>query len=59
LCVTYTGRFRNPHYHLARDLPDTIDYDRFTRVVSGLDRVIKTLTESTPPPRKKKKFWSK
>lgn len=41
--VTDTAPFRNPNYHEPSDLPDTLDYDRFTRVVLGLEKVIAEL----------------
>lgn len=41
--VTDTAPFRNPNYHESSDLPDTLDYDRFTRVVLGLEKVIAEL----------------
>ena len=36
LMVTDTSFFRNPHYHRATDTPDTLDYERLTRVVAGV-----------------------
>jgi len=44
IMITDTAVFRNPHYHRATDRPDTIDYDRMTRVVHGLFPVVKSLT---------------
>jgi hypothetical protein len=46
IMVTDTAPFRNPHYHTTHDLPATLDYDRFARVVDGLVRVVKSLTTS-------------
>ncbi|MBI5833385.1 MAG: M28 family peptidase [Armatimonadetes bacterium] len=40
LMVTDTAPFRNPHYHQPTDRPETLDFDRFARVVSGLARVL-------------------
>ena len=41
LMVTDTAFYRNPNYHAASDLPETLDYDRMARVVEGLaDAVI-------------------
>lgn len=38
---TDTSEFRNPHYHLASDTPDTLDYDFMTDVAKlALARVI-------------------
>lgn len=38
-----TAPFRNPNYHTKNDLPDTLDYPRFARVVRGLEHVIDVL----------------
>ena len=43
IMVTDTAPFRFPHYHLASDLPDTIDYERMARVVVGIERVVEGL----------------
>jgi Zn-dependent M28 family amino/carboxypeptidase len=43
LMVTDTAPFRYPHYHTLDDTPDKLDYDRFARVVTGLEAVIQTL----------------
>lgn len=34
--VTDTAFYRNPHYHTARDTPDTLDYPRMADVVRGV-----------------------
>jgi Zn-dependent M28 family amino/carboxypeptidase len=39
--VTDTAPFRNPNYHRASDLPETLDYERFARVVEGLGAVVR------------------
>ena len=41
--ITDTAPFRYPHYHTPQDTPDRIDYDRFTRVVMGVSRVVEVL----------------
>jgi hypothetical protein len=41
--ITDTAEFRNPHYHSASDLPDTLDYASYTRVVMGLNGMLKAL----------------
>jgi hypothetical protein len=46
IMVTDTAPFRNPNYHTMNDRPGTIDYDRMTRVVKGLVRVIERLASS-------------
>jgi len=43
IMVTDTALFRNPHYHQRSDLPDTLDYERFARVVEGLMAVVRSL----------------
>ena len=43
LMVTDTAPFRYPHYHQASDTPDKLDYDRMSRVVDGLERVVSDL----------------
>lgn len=43
LMVTDTAPFRYPHYHMASDTPDKLDYERFARVVEGLQAVIADL----------------
>ena len=43
IMVTDTAPFRYPHYHSASDTPDKLDYDRFTLVVSGMEKVIEGL----------------
>ena len=36
MMLTDTAFFRNPHYHAATDLPDTLDYRRMASVAEGL-----------------------
>jgi Peptidase family M28 len=43
IMVTDTAPFRYPHYHSSSDTPDKLDYDRFTLVVSGMEKVIEGL----------------
>lgn len=43
LMVTDTAFYRNPHYHLPSDLPDTLDYPRMAKVVAGLAAAIRTI----------------
>jgi hypothetical protein len=42
IMVTDTAVFRNPHYHVESDTPETLDYDRFARVVDGLVAVVES-----------------
>lgn len=41
--VTDTAPFRNPHYHEPTDRPESLDYERFARVVDGLVAVVEEL----------------
>ncbi len=43
LMVTDTSNFRYPHYHTSKDTPDRLDFERFTRVVTGLTHVLSDL----------------
>jgi len=43
LMVTDTAFFRNPHYHLPSDTVETLDIERLTRVVFGLESAIRSL----------------
>jgi hypothetical protein len=43
IMITDTAPFRYPHYHSSTDTPDKLDYDRFTLVVSGMEKVIQEL----------------
>jgi hypothetical protein len=43
IMVTDTAPFRYPHYHSSSDTPDKLDYDRFTLVVSGIEKVVADL----------------
>jgi hypothetical protein len=43
IMVTDTAPFRYPYYHSSNDAPDKLDYDRFTLVVSGMEKVIEDL----------------
>ena len=40
IMITDTAPFRYPHYHSSTDTPDKLDYDRFTLVVSAMEKVI-------------------
>lgn len=42
--VTDTAPFRNPHYHLGSDKPETLDYNSMSRVVEGLIKVVEDLS---------------
>jgi Zn-dependent M28 family amino/carboxypeptidase len=40
IMLTDTAPFRNPHYHLATDTPDRLDYDRLAQVVAGCAAIV-------------------
>lgn len=44
IMVTDTAPFRNPHYHLPSDRPETLDYRRLAHVVDGLAGVVRELS---------------
>jgi hypothetical protein len=52
LMITDTAPFRNPHYHLSSDTPDTLDYDKLAAVTEGTRRLVENITESAPRPGK-------
>jgi len=41
LMATDTAPYRNPRYHTATDMPDSLDYERLARVVVGLQHVVR------------------
>jgi hypothetical protein len=43
IMITDTAPFRNPNYHGPTDTPDTLDYGRLARVVTGLEAVVGNL----------------
>ena len=43
IMVTDTALFRYPHYHRAGDTIDKVDFDRMSRVVRGLEKVVAEL----------------
>lgn len=47
--ITDTVPFRNPNYHQTTDLPETLDFARFTEVVKGLVPVVESLSRGTTP----------
>jgi len=47
--LTDTANFRNPHYHCASDLPDTLDYQRLADVVAAIALTVERLAGATPP----------
>jgi hypothetical protein len=46
--VTDTAPLRSPHHHQTSDTPQTLDYDRMARVVSGLEAVVAELGLAAP-----------
>lgn len=43
IMFTDTAPYRYPYYHRPGDRPDEIDYDRFARVVMGVQQVVESL----------------
>jgi hypothetical protein len=50
LMITDTALYRYPHYHTAADTPDKVNYERLSRVVSGLERMLRELARSEAQP---------
>lgn len=48
IMVTDTAPFRYPHYHEPSDTPEKLDYDGMTRVVAGMEEVIRHLANPKP-----------
>jgi len=46
--VTDTAFYRNPHYHTASDLPETLDYERLAAVTAGLAGAFARLAGAGP-----------
>ena len=44
IMITDTAPYHYPYYHTPEDTPDKIDYDRMTRVVIGLYKMIERLS---------------
>lgn len=45
IMVTDTANYRNPHYHIDSDRPETLDYESMARVVEGLEAVVANLAD--------------
>lgn len=43
LMITDTAPYRYPHYHMAQDTPDKLDYALLARVVKGIEFVVRDL----------------
>jgi len=43
--ITDTAFYRNPNYHEASDLPETLDYERMQKVVEGVRAAVIALAE--------------
>jgi Zn-dependent M28 family amino/carboxypeptidase len=41
IMITDTAPFRNPNYHTQNDLPQSMDFDRFAKVVEGVIDVVR------------------
>jgi Zn-dependent M28 family amino/carboxypeptidase len=41
--VTDTAPYRNPHYHMPSDKPETLDYNRLARLTTGMYDVVAAL----------------
>ncbi len=43
MMITNTAPFRNAHYHELSDTPETLDFDRMARVVTGTREILREL----------------
>jgi hypothetical protein len=46
--LTDTSFLRNPHYHMASDTPDTLDYERMAQVTLGVAGAVRHLAGVSP-----------
>lgn len=46
IMITDTAPYRYPYYHRAQDTPDKIDYEKMTRVISGVQKMIEALANN-------------
>ncbi|MEZ4443574.1 MAG: M28 family peptidase [Polyangiaceae bacterium] len=49
IMVTDTAPFRYVHYHETSDTPDKLDYERLSRVLTGLEAVVGALADDPHP----------
>lgn len=48
LMITDTAPFRNPHYHMSTDTPDTLDYEKLAAVTEGTYQMILGMVPPAP-----------
>ncbi|MBN2428377.1 MAG: M28 family peptidase [Deltaproteobacteria bacterium] len=48
IMITDTAPYRYPYYHTPRDTPDKIQFEKMTRVVAGLSRMVEDLAGIRP-----------
>jgi len=46
IMITDTALFRYQYYHSQQDVPDKIDYERMARVVVGISRIVRELSQN-------------
>jgi hypothetical protein len=46
LMVTDTAPYRYPHDHTPQDTPDRVNYERLARVVTGLHRALRAVSQA-------------
>ncbi|OAD22340.1 hypothetical protein THIOM_001861 [Candidatus Thiomargarita nelsonii] len=47
--ITDTAPYRYPYYHTAQDTPDKIDYEKMTRVVLSVQKMLEVLAYQGKP----------
>jgi hypothetical protein len=46
IMITDTAPYRYPYYHRAQDTPDKIDYEKMTRVISGVQKIVEVFANN-------------
>jgi hypothetical protein len=49
IMITDTAPYRYPYYHTAQDTPDKIDYEKITRVVLAVQKMVEALANRLVP----------
>jgi len=49
IMITDTAPYRYPYYHTAQDTPDKIDYEKMTRVVLSVQKMLEVLASQGKP----------
>jgi Zn-dependent M28 family amino/carboxypeptidase len=50
MMITDTAFYRNPHYHTAHDIPDTLEWERMSHVVTGVHAAVHEFARTNVKP---------